>query len=57
MRNAQVVIKDNGNYSTGEWMQNPEKGCPKSEVTLIPPPLPSLSPGIGMTKTGYQMNE
>ena len=38
-------------------MQNPEKGCPKSEVTLIPPPLPSLSPGIGMTKTGYQMNE
>ena len=28
MRNAQVVIKDNGNYSTGEWMQNPEKGCP-----------------------------
>lgn len=29
-----LVIKDNGNHSTGEWMQNPEKGCvsKKSEV-------------------------
>ena len=38
-----VVIKDsNGNYSTGEWMQNPEKGCPnfaKSEASREVPTL------------------
>ena len=42
-----VVIKDsNGNYSTGEWMQNPEKGCPNRKSS---PPSPS---GFPLSKYG-----
>ena len=50
MRNAQVVIKDNGNYSTGEWMQNPEKGCPKPSLNRKPFRPPHLLLTKAMTQ-------